>query len=543
VGMMVSYFRRVRCSVMMACRSSRSPFRTLVRTDVPIIAALLVAAAAVRLPYLWDIPRFTDESNEGLKSLLVAHGRILPLTNIDPYIGPLWNYVLAGVFLATGPSLYTPRTIVALCGVLTVVPTYLLGRSLGGQAVGALAAAFLALCPAHIVVNSHIGWSNCITPLLTTLALWLTSRAVARAAPSGLAWAGAAWGLSLQTHPTAALFLPGVALYIARARPRWLRTAWPWLAVVVALTACSPLVIANVRSGFAGLDAGLRVQAEYAGGESLSWAVYGRRLGAALSLLADSMSGALSEVGPLRGPFGAPLGFVFLVLALLGLVSAMRRRDRLLVVAAISYCALLPVINARFEPSVPKARYIAPLFPLCYAAISFLVVEAYRRAEWPLLARVRAAAGLVMAARVGLAVVIVGLLAIPLVGVRTYYRQDAARGRTNADLYALIAAVNAARRPGDQILVDRGLLQAYTPGGGRLYEHLQFAAGVYGWNRWPVSLPVGLDDPLLRKAGLLIVADTDVGLALTTIRLQETDATPAEHGPARVFRILGPTTP
>src|SRR3954469_839676 len=163
---------------------------TVASSDVLVVTAMLVAAAAVRLPYLWDIPRFTDESNEALKALVVAHGRIVPLTNIDPYIGPLWNYLLAGVFLATGPSLSAPRTVVAILGILTVVPTYLLGRSLGGPGVGAFAAAFLALSPAHIVVNSHIGWSNCITPLLTTLALWLTHRAVTRNVPSGLASSG-----------------------------------------------------------------------------------------------------------------------------------------------------------------------------------------------------------------------------------------------------------------------------------------------------------------------------------------------------------------
>src|SRR3954447_24902195 len=180
--------------------ASITGLRTVASSDVLVVAVLLVAAAAVRLPYLWDIPRFTDESNEALKALVIAHGRIVPLTNIDPYIGPLWNYLLAGVFLATGPSLSTPRTVVAILGILTVVPTYLLGRSLGGHGVGALAAAFLALSPAHIVVNSHIGWSNCITPLLTTLALWLTHRAIIRTVPSGLAWAGIVWGLALQTH-------------------------------------------------------------------------------------------------------------------------------------------------------------------------------------------------------------------------------------------------------------------------------------------------------------------------------------------------------
>lgn len=511
--------------------------------DGLVIVVLLVVAAAVRVPYLWDIPRFTDEANEALKALVTAHGRILPLTNMDPYIGPLWNYLLAGVFLATGPSLYTPRTVVAILGTLTVVPTYLLGRALGGRAVGALAATFLALSPIHILVNSHIGWSNCITPLLTTLALWLTNRTVTRDAPRGLAWAGVVWGLALQTHPVAFLFLPGVALYVARARPRWVGTPWPWIATGLALVACAPLVISNLRSGFGSLEAGLRVQQEYAAGEALTFASYGRRLGDELALLSDSMSGVLSESDPLQGPFGAPLGLVFLALVLLGLAYAVRRRNWLPVVAVATYCALLPLINARFEASVPKARYIAPLLPLCYAAIGLLLVGLYRRADRLSLVHVRTTAGLATLARAGLVMAVAGLLIGPQIGLQTYLRQEVARGRTNANLYAVIATVNASRRPGDQILADRGLLEVYTHGGGRMYEHLQFAASVYGWDRSPVTLPVSSDDPRLRNAGLLIVAGKNVELASTTMRLEASGNPPLERGPARVFRVMGPNTP
>jgi hypothetical protein len=267
---------------------------------------------------------------------------------------------------------------------------------------------------------------------------------------------------------------------------------------------------------------------------------YGRRLGEMLALLSDSMSGTLSESDALRGPFGAPLGLLFLALTLAGLVSAARRRAWLPALAVLGYCALLPVVNARFEPSVPKARYIAPLFPLCYSAISLLAVEALRRADRGGLLHVHTVLRL---ARVLVVVGIAGLSIAPLAGLQTYYRQEAARGRTNADLYAAIGAVNAARRPDDQILVDRALQQAYTSGGGQMYEHLRFAASVYGWNRLPVDLPMSPDDPRLRKAGVLVLANSDVELAQTTIHLEPVDAGPVKGGHARVFRVLGPVRP
>ena len=232
------------------------------------------------------------------------------------------------------------------------------------------------------------------------------------------------------------------------------------------------------------------------------------------------------------------------------MVWATRRGAYLPLLAFASFILRLPLVNARFEPSVPKARYIAPLLPLCYLAMSLLAVELY---QWGVRQSARSVAGsddvrgvprlYTLASRTGLVVVIAVLVAGPLVGLLAYYRQEVARGRTNADLYRTITAVNAARRPGDRILVDRALLQVYTHGGGRLYEHLQFAGRVYGWNRLGVDLPTNPDDPLLRSGNVLVVADGHGGLALTTLRLQLTAAGTPQRTPARVFRVLGPSVP
>lgn len=521
-----------------------------VRAAIPVL--LVAVAAVVRVPYLWDIPRFTDEVNEAFSALLIAHGRTLPLTNVDPYIGPLWNYMLAAAFVLVGPSLYSPRAIAGGLGILTIVPTYLLGYSLGGRGVGVLAAAFLALSPVHIVVNSHIGWSNCITPLFTTLAFWLLQRAIAADDPRQLPWAGIAWGLALQTHPTVALFLPGIGLYGVLARRSWWGSGWPWLAALLALIACFPLVLANVLSGFAGLKAGLHVQAQYSAGEVLGLDAYRRRLGAEVSLLSDGFSGVLAEFGPLRGPLDDPLGLTFWVLVVLGLGQGVRRGWHLPVAALGAYIVLLPVVNARFESIIPKARYVAPLLPLCYAAIGLLIVTVYR-----LVGRVTdrqalfchdaspvspgsRAALLAVAARATIGVGVLGLLLTPLSGLYTYYRQDVERGRTNAMLYETIAALNAARTPGERVYVDRALLLAFTPGGGQLFDQLRFAGSVYSWNRQAVDLSKNPDEPPALTRGLLVVADTNASIAAASLQLQDVDSGHAEHAPARVFRVLGP---
>src|SRR5438128_1514112 len=104
--------------------------------ELLLVAAILALALVVRLPYLWDVPRFTDETAEARIGLRIAGREAFPLTNRDPYIGALWNYLLAAGFLVSGPSLFTPRAIIAVVGALTIVPTYLLGRTLGGGRAG-----------------------------------------------------------------------------------------------------------------------------------------------------------------------------------------------------------------------------------------------------------------------------------------------------------------------------------------------------------------------------------------------------------------------
>src|SRR5215212_8898508 len=84
--------------------------------ELVVVAALLLIAVAVRLPYLWDIPRFTDETAEAEIGLQIARGQSLPLTNRDPYIGALWNWILAAGFVVSGPSLLTPRLLIAELG-------------------------------------------------------------------------------------------------------------------------------------------------------------------------------------------------------------------------------------------------------------------------------------------------------------------------------------------------------------------------------------------------------------------------------------------
>ena len=150
------------------------------RLEALLVAALVALALAVRWPHLWSVPRFTDETLEVLHSLQIVREGARPLTNYDSYYGALYNYLVANALWATGESPFAPRLVVLVAAALTVAATYLLGRELAGGrgevVAGMLAALMLATNGAHVVVNSHIAWSNCLTPLFTTLAFWALLR-------------------------------------------------------------------------------------------------------------------------------------------------------------------------------------------------------------------------------------------------------------------------------------------------------------------------------------------------------------------------------
>ncbi len=53
-----------------------------------LLLTLFLVALLLRLPYLWDIPRFTDELQEILWALAIYRGEILPLVlgpDPEPY--------------------------------------------------------------------------------------------------------------------------------------------------------------------------------------------------------------------------------------------------------------------------------------------------------------------------------------------------------------------------------------------------------------------------------------------------------------------------
>lgn len=142
------------------------------REAVPV-AVLALLALAIRIPYLWDIPRYIDELKEVHLAYQIYLGKAMPLHNVAHDIGALHNYILAAIFQVFGPSIYWPRLYVAVTSALTVALVYRLGTILYGRWAGLIASGLLLTNGMHIV-GTHMAWANSTTPFFFVLALIAT---------------------------------------------------------------------------------------------------------------------------------------------------------------------------------------------------------------------------------------------------------------------------------------------------------------------------------------------------------------------------------
>ena len=435
-----------------ARRQSPVAQRALVVTGGALIAAVALAA---RVYQLRDVPRLTDETDEVMRGLAIARGEMLPLTNIDAYIGPLWSYLLAFGFLAFGPSSLLPRVLTLIAALLTVAATGWLGREVAlrlgwphrATLVALGSALLLATSSFHAIVSSRIAWSHALTPLTMTIALaclvrWERTREARLPALGGLAY-----GLAVHTHPTALAFAPGLGLWALLHWRAVIVHRAGWAALGLFLLANLPMLAFNLASGFGSAAAAAQVQNAYAGGAATSAAGYVANLGALLTSVPLLISG---DVGDRRGAAVAlddPLPLVYAAMAVVGAGLASRRRLVLPVLVLASVAAVLPLVNGKYEPLF-NGRYLAPLLPMCFVLVAIGVVGMVS-----LLGR----ASIVRAhQRLVITMMLVVLSVPPLLVLNGYIDATLRDGPNNQELYRA-AEIVAAASPAGPVLVDASL--------------------------------------------------------------------------------------
>jgi 4-amino-4-deoxy-L-arabinose transferase-like glycosyltransferase len=429
-----------------------------------LLAAVFVLAVLIRWPHLWQVPRFTDELQEVLWSIAIWRGEMLPLTAVDSYYGPLWSYLLAGLFVLFGPSPELPRLTALLFGAGFVLLTYGFARDLAGRWPAVVAAGLLLTSGGHVIINSHTARSNSITPILTTAAIWLLFRALAtrswdwprdrpvprRPEPRLLAPAGLLLGLALQTHLSVIAVLPGLLCYGLLRGRALLRTPWPYVGGLGLVLGYSNMLIYNLLNDFWSFRHARSLQQGYADGQPSDLEFVLTNLANLLQSLSRLLSGTIDVADN-------PIRFLYLGLALVGLALSWRRGGEILGLATLSMVVVLPLFNPRYGP-ILSGRYLIPLLPLCFTAIGCLLVlvavAATRR--WRPAGRWQST----------WAVAATVLVVYPLWPLAGYYDEVLADRRTNSPLYTLAGAVEAARAPDEIVLLDEGLGQEALGAGG-----------------------------------------------------------------------------
>jgi len=411
-----------------------------------ILALLSALALAIRIPYLYSIPRY-GEANENFLAIGILEGKY-PLINQNPHIGALSPYIIAGFLAVLGKHWWVSRLVPLLAGAATVTLTYLLGRLTMGVWAAAAAGLMMATSWYHVIFTSHYAWSNSLTPFFITAFLLVFSRALAPP-PNGkhalnFLAAGLLYGLALQSHPESAIFAPAIlAAFIMSERHllRWLAKPSAWLFGAAAALGYANMLYYNVAHKFASVSFGMSYP-KYALVERYSVSAVAANYMKAILHLPRMMFGFYDEAA--FGGLAGQLPFVVLLWALIiaGLAAAVRRREWPLPLAFCSGMLLIPAINKSYTTEL--GRYLVPLFPFAY----LLSVNGLT-SIWP-----GAGGRLANARRAAAAVAGLALIALPLPLIHAYYQQTVERSETSDVYFEFKELVDDLGQPRPFIYID-----------------------------------------------------------------------------------------
>ncbi len=532
-----------------------------------VLAAVLALAVLARWPALQLFPHLTDETGEVLYARAILVEGLRPLVHTDAYNGAFWAYLMAGWLrlLAGSDPVLAPRLLSLVLGLITVLATLLLAAALapaGRRPTAALlGGALMATAFTPSLVNSRVAWSNSSTPLWCILSALLLLRAVrvqAAGREAALSWLGAGLlgGLALQSHPSALVFLMGLTLWFLAGggRWRWLGSAGPWLALLAALVAYSPVLIHNLRDGLKTLEearassnwaaggagwtalpaAGLQLGRSLVGGFGLdglaepgmTWRLLAG-FWAGAYLLAASWLALGRDAADRGGDPAAPAGGGSVSAARSGATPASDPASiagRGLPLALVVAAALgLPLFNRNWAGFL-EARYLGFLLPfLCAAMAAWLAGQAVAEGR-------STVAGGGLRLRTALRTLLTALLiALPLVLGWLHQRRAMDQQRDNRRLFEMLSEARAAQARGAAIWVDQDLKPVRWPAGGhprRAVEYLLTMAGLPFEELPPSTLNHRLSEAPAPAPLLFLAGGTAEDLGTWGRRLKALDTAP-----------------
>ncbi len=231
------------------------------RWELGIFAGILILAAGLIFFRLTRADVQTDAGHYALRAVgyldfLDSDRQTTPFQWFASTTPPLWTRlslhdhpplvfgIQHGFFRMFGVNDWVAVLPFAIAGLVSVALTYLIGRTLGGPAVGLLGAGLLAVA-AFFTWSSRIGYLEGVENAFILMAVWLFLRA--RADPRFLPVWGAGLGLALLTKYSALFLLPAFFLVVWWDRRAWFKDQRFWWSVALAAVVVSPVVVYNLK--------------------------------------------------------------------------------------------------------------------------------------------------------------------------------------------------------------------------------------------------------------------------------------------------------
>lgn len=250
-------------------------------------------------------------------------------------------------------AIYAWARVAAAClGIATVWITYRLGSDLVSRGVGLLAAAQLAVRPMH-VRESHFVLTDVPMTLLTTSALWMTTRAMRLGTARAYGWAAALCGLAAAAKYTGGVAIVAVlAAWLVRERRApgaGLKLAAIAGGAAAAFLIAAPYTVLDMPAFLDGFAAQFARFAVPPPGGDPAWRLY------------------LKHLSPAGAKHTIPLGLAGLALMLV------RPRSRPLAIPFVAFALAYFYVIASHAHVF--GRYALPLIPVLTIAIAVIVLE------------------------------------------------------------------------------------------------------------------------------------------------------------------------
>ena len=252
-----------------------------------------------------------------------------------------------------GDSLFAVRLLPALAGATTVVLTGLLARELGGERGAQLLSGLAVLVSPYFLAIGHFFSMNVFDALFWVALCLLATRILQRSERKLWLAFGLVAGLGLLNKVSVGFLGAGLVMGLALTRERrWLASPWLWGGGLIAAVVFLPHVVWQIEHGWPILEFQANARAS------------------------KNMPLSIPEFATQQVLMGNP---VMLPLWLAGL-GALLASTRFASVRALGFA--YPVLFAVFALTNGKSYYLAPVYPLLYAAGSVFIEPILARAAW-----------------------------------------------------------------------------------------------------------------------------------------------------------------